>query len=108
MNLLSIFLMMPQGGEEGSSMTQLLPLVAVVFIFYFFMIRPQMKKQKEVKKFRESLGKGDKVLTIGGIYGKIIETKDTAVILEIADGIRIKVDKAGLVKDNSDLNTNTK
>jgi preprotein translocase subunit YajC len=102
MNLLSIFLMQPTG-EQGNPITSLLPLVAVVFIFYFFMIRPQMKKQKEVRQFREALAKGDKVLTVGGIYGKIVEIKDVAVILEIADGVRIKVDKAGLVKDNSDV-----
>ncbi len=90
-------------GEQANPIGSLLPLIAVVFIFYFFMIRPQMKKQKEVRQFRDALGKGDKVLTVGGIYGKIIELKDTAVILEIADGVRIKVDKAGLVKDNSDV-----
>lgn len=106
MNLLSIFLMAPQAGAEGkpSAMGSLLPLIAVVFIFYFFMIRPQMKRQKETRKFREQLTKGDKVLTVGGIYGKIVETKDTTVILEIADGVRIKVDKSGLVKDNAELN----
>lgn len=108
MNLLNIFLMAPQGGEQAGGLGSLIPLIAVVFIFYFFMIRPQMKRQKEVKQFREALGKGDKVLTVGGIYGKIIETKDTTVILEVADGVRIKVDKSGLVKDNSDLNANTK
>lgn len=95
--------MQPQGGDSASAMGSLIPLVAVVFIFYFFMIRPQMKRQKETKNFREGLQKGDKVLTVGGIYGKIIETKDTTVILEVADGIRLKVDKAGLVKDNADL-----
>lgn len=96
--------MQPQGGEQANPMGSLIPLIAVVFIFYFFMIRPQMKRQKEVKQFREALGKGDKVLTVGGIYGKIIETKDTTVILEVADGVRLKVDKSGLVKDTTDLN----
>jgi preprotein translocase subunit YajC len=67
------------------------------------MIRPQMKKQKEVRLFREGIKKGDKVLTVGGIYGRISEIQDTTVLLEIADGVRIKVDKAGLVKDNSDV-----
>lgn len=108
MNLLSIFLMAPQQGEQANPITSLIPLLAVVFIFYFLMIRPQMKKQKEVRKFRDSLEKGDKVLTVGGIYGKIVETKDTTVILEIADGVRIKVDKSGLIKDNSDITTPSK
>lgn len=106
MNLLSILLMAPQTGAEGkpSAMSSLLPLIIIVFVFYFFMIRPQMKRQKETRKFREQLAKGDKVLTVGGIYGKIVETKDHTVILEIADGVRIKVDKSGLIKDNTDLN----
>ena len=102
MNLLTIFLMQPQG-DDANPIASLLPLVLIIAVFYFFMIRPQMKKQKEVRQFREGIQKGDKVLTVGGIYGKVSELKDTTVILEIADGIRIKVDKAGLVKDNSDV-----
>lgn len=90
-------------GEQGNPLTSMLPLVLIIAIFYFFMIRPQMKKQKEVRQFREGIQKGDKVLTVGGIYGKVNEIKDTTVILEIADGVRIKVDKAGLVKDNADV-----
>jgi len=86
----------------------MLPLVLIIAIFYFFMIRPQMKKQKEVRQFRDGIQKGDKVLTVGGIYGKVNELKDTTVILEIADGIRIKVDKAGLVKDNTDISDGQK
>ncbi len=107
MNLLTIFLMQPQG-EQGSPMGSLLPLLAIIAIFYFFMIRPQMKKQKETRQFREGLQKGDKVLTVGGIYGKISELKETTVLLEIADGVRIKVDKAGLVKDNADVSAGQK
>lgn len=64
-----------------------------------------MKKQKDSKKFREALKNGDKVLTIGGIYGKIIEVRDKAVILEVEDKSRLKVDKTGLIKDSSDLST---
>ncbi len=107
-NLLSIILTAPQAGaEQPSAWSSLLPLVAVVVIFYFFMIRPQMKRQKETRKFREGLAKGDKVLTVGGIYGKIVETKETTVLLEISDGVKIKVDKAGLIKDNTDLAAET-
>jgi len=71
-------------------------------VFYFFMIRPQMKRQKEVRKFRESLAKNDKVVTTGGIYGRIIEVKESTIILEIAKDVQIKVDKNGIVKDMSD------
>ena len=61
-----------------------------------------MKRQKEVRKFRESLAKNDKVVTTGGIYGRIIEVKETTIILEIAKDVQIKVDKNGIVKDMSD------
>lgn len=95
--------MQSSGGEQANPIGSMLPLVLIIAIFYFFMIRPQMKKQKEVRQFRDSIKKGDKVLTVGGIYGKVNEVKDTSVILEIADNVRIKVDKTGLVKDNTDV-----
>ena len=66
------------------------------------MIRPQMKRQKEIKKFRDALAKGDKVVTTGGIYGRIIEVKETTVILEVAKDVQIKVDKNGIIKDMTD------
>ncbi len=104
MNFLSLILMAPQGGQSAPNpLGSIIPLLLVIVIFYFFMIRPQMKKQKEVKAFRDSIKAGDKVLTVGGIYGRISEVKDQTVLLEIADGVRIKVDKAGLVKDTTDV-----
>ena len=101
MNFLSIFLEAAQGAGGGPA--SLIWLVAIIAIFYFFMIRPQQKKQKEVNEFRKALKKGDKVLTVGGIYGVIAEVKETTVLLDVANGVLIKVDKAGLVKDNSDV-----
>lgn len=71
-------------------------IVAMILIFYFFMIRPQSKKQKEIKKAREALQSGDKVVTAGGIHGKIKEISDTTVIIEIAQGVSIKVDKTSV------------
>lgn len=106
MNFLSIFLQAQQGAGGGAS--SLIMLVAIIAIFYFFMIRPQQKKQKEINAFRSSLKKGDKVLTVGGIYGTIAEVKETSVLLDVANGVLIKVDKAGLVKDNSDVAAQTK
>lgn len=93
--------MAPQEGE--SPYTSMIFLLAIILIFYFFMIRPQVKKQKDARKFREELKNGDKVLTIGGIYGKIIEIRDKAVILEVEDKMRLKIDKTALVKDSSDI-----
>ena len=78
-------------------------LLLIILIFYLFMIRPQVKRQKELRDFRASLQKGDKVVTTGGIYGKIVEIQEQAVIIEIADGVRIKIDKFAVLKDATDL-----
>lgn len=99
---MNILLMMGAEGQQGG-LTAFLPLLVIIVIFYFFMIRPQMKRQKEARNFRDSIAKGDKVLTIGGIYGKVTDTSDTHVTLEISENVRVKVDKTALVKDNSEI-----
>ncbi|MFY9152126.1 MAG: preprotein translocase subunit YajC [Prolixibacteraceae bacterium] len=93
----------PAQGAEANPIMTFLPLVLIIVVFYFFMIRPQMKKQKEVAAFRNSLAKGDKVVTTGGIYGKIIEIKDNTVLLQVDDNVKLRVDKAALVRDMSDV-----
>lgn len=100
--MMNIILMVQPEGQEANPLMSFLPLLLIVVVFYFFMIRPQMKRQKEVRKFRESLSKGDKVVTTGGIYGKIMEVKETTIVLEIAKDVHIKVDKNGIIKDMSD------
>lgn len=99
MNIQSIIAMAP-AGQEGGIMS-FLPLILIIIVFYFFMIRPQLKKQKEQKKFRESLSKGDKVVTIGGIHGKIVEVKESTVIIEAAKDLRITVEKSAISSDFS-------
>ena len=79
--------------QNGSISGVLIQLGLIFVIFYFFMIRPQTKKQKEIKKQRDAMKPGDKVITAGGIYGKIKEVSDTTLLIEIADNVRIKVDK---------------
>ena len=74
----------------------------IIVVFYFFMIRPQMKRQKELRKYRDSLKKGDKIITTGGIYGKVSEVKDTYITVDIADGVTIKIDKSAVIMDMSD------
>ena len=101
MHLETILLMTGGGGKEGSGYYQFIPLLLIIVVFYFFMIRPQMKKQKEAKKFMENIKKGDKVVTIGGIYGKIAEANDDSFILEIADGVKVKITKAAVSMDGS-------
>ncbi|HKJ42567.1 MAG TPA: preprotein translocase subunit YajC [Sunxiuqinia sp.] len=101
---MNYLLMAPQQGAEGGNpITTFLPLILIIVVFYFFMIRPQMKRQKDLKKFRESLGKGDKVVTTGGIYGKVVEIKDSYVLLQVDDNVKLRVDKSAVVKDMSDV-----
>jgi preprotein translocase subunit YajC len=100
--MMNVILMMQPEGQDANPLMSFLPLLLIVVVFYFFMIRPQMKRQKEVRKFRESLAKNDKVVTTGGIYGRVVEVKETTVVLEIAKDVQIKVDKNGIVKDLSD------
>lgn len=105
MNLLSIFLMAPAGGEGGDPYSGIIMMVALVGVFYFFFIRPQQKKAKETKKFREGLKKGDKVVTIGGIHGKVLEIKETVTIIETEGQGRLKVnnDAVNPVADSTQL-----
>ena len=84
-----------QGG--GWSMWVMLLLIFVVM--WFFMIRPQRKQQKELQNFRDSLKKGDKVVTIGGIYGTVCEIKEGSVLIEVDNNVKIRVSKQALVKD---------
>ncbi len=87
----SILLQAPANDWSGIIM-----IVALIAIFYFFMIRPQQKRQKEIKKFREGLKIGDKVITAGGIYGKIRNVNDTTFQIEIAEGVKIIIDKGSV------------
>lgn len=80
----------PQGGSGASS---LIMMVLIIIVFYFFMIRPQQKKAKDEKKFREELNKGDKIVTIGGIHGKIIEVREANFIIETEGGGKLKIEK---------------
>lgn len=95
MNLLAVVLQ-AQGGADYSF---LIMMVAIFAIMYFFMIRPQNKKQKEIAKFRKNLEVGQSVVTAGGIYGKIKEVEDNTVVVEVATGVKIKVDKNSIYAD---------
>lgn len=108
MNLLSILLQAsaPTGG--ASNYTGILMMVAIFVVFYFFMIRPQSKRQKEIKKQREAMKAGDSVVTSGGIYGKVKDIKETTVIIEISDNVRIKVDKNSVFATAEDIQNQAK
>jgi len=102
MYLSSILLMAPQGQGGGqSSWMTFIPLLLIIVVFYFFFIRPQMKRSKDQKKFRESLQKGQKVITVGGIHGKIIEIQETTVTIEVEGQVRLRVEKSAIAIDNT-------
>jgi len=86
----------------NSSMTWIM-LIAIFAVMYFFMIRPQQKRQRELRKFRESLQKGDKVVTVGGIYGTVVEVKDTYILIEVDSNVRLRFDKSSVLQAASDL-----
>lgn len=95
MTLATILLQAAATGQ-GSMMSMLLPMLLIFVVFYFFMIRPQNKKQKEIQKARAALKTGDKVVTSGGIYGKIKDVKDDSFIIEISENVRIRVEKSAV------------
>ncbi len=101
MNLLTI-LLQEQAQAQGNSWSGIIMLVLIFVVFYFFLIRPQSKRQKELRKFQDSLVSGKRVVTSGGIYGKVREVKDNVVILEIADNVRIKVNKSMVFESPED------
>lgn len=85
-----------QSAPGSGAMGQLLMIVLIIVIFYFFMIRPQMKKAKQEKLFKESLVKGDKIVTIGGVHGKITEVNDTTFIVEVDNNVKLKIEKTAV------------
>ena len=93
----SILLLAP----AANPIMQFLPIVLIIVVFYFFMIRPQMKKAKDQKKFIDELKKGDKVVTTAGIHGKIVDMNDTTFVLEVEGGTKIRFDKAAVSLDAS-------
>lgn len=96
--------MLQATAAQGGGMMQFVIMMVLIFgVMYFFMIRPQQKRQKELNAFRNALKKGDKIITAGGIYGTVKEMKDTYVIIEVDNNVSIRIDKSMIMKDNSDL-----
>jgi preprotein translocase subunit YajC len=99
-SFLAVLAQQAAAGQTNPLVT-LLSLILVFVIFYFFMIRPQMKKQKEMNNYRNSLKRGDKVVTTGGVYGRVLEVKDSYIMMDAGGDVRLKVDKNALLKDPS-------
>lgn len=87
--------------QKGADWSFFLMMGLLMVVFYFFMIRPQQKKAKDAKKFRESLQKGTKVVTIGGLHGKVVEVADSTILLEVDSNVRLRFEKSAIAMDNS-------
>ena len=97
----NIFFLQASNVEDSSGMLNIAFLVVIFVIFYFFMIRPQNRKRKELQNMRESLKKGDSVVTIGGIHGKVVEVKEATIVLSVDANTKIKVDKSSVSMDEA-------
>ena len=96
------FLQTAAPAAQGGGLSMWIMLALIFVVMWFFMIRPQRKQQKELDNFRNALKNGDKVVTIGGIYGTVCEVKDNYVLLEVDKDVKIRVSKQALVKDFTD------
>ena len=88
--------------QQPSAWPTILMFGAIILVMYLFMIRPQRKQQKQMQEFRNALKKGDKVVTVGGIYGEIVEVSEKTVLIRVDGDVKLRVDKQGLVKDYSE------
>ena len=102
MNMFAILQAAPAAGQQGGGWSMWIMLALIFVVMWFFMIRPQKKQQKELQNFRDSLAKGDKVVTIGGIFGTVVEVKEDSVLMEVDNGVKIRVSKQAIVKDFTD------
>lgn len=112
MNNFINFILMGQPAAPGAQPTNpwstFIMLGLIIVVFYFFMIRPQTKRQKELRNFRDSLAKGDKIVTTGGIYGKIVSISETVATIDVGNGVSLKIDKQAILKDSSDIQIDQK
>ena len=102
MNLLNITLLLA-AQQQGSSFSGILMIVLIFVIFWLFFIRPQNKRAKEQQKFRENLKKGDKIVTIGGIHGKIIEVRENTVLVSVDPNASIEFEKSAIIPSASQV-----
>ncbi len=98
-----ILMMTQPAGGEGNPIMTFVMMGMIVIVFYFFMIRPQMKRAKEQKKFREGLKNGDKIVTIGGIHGKIVDLRDKTAVITTADNTRLEISRDAISMDSAGL-----
>ena len=101
MNFITLLQAAP-AAQQGGGMSMWIMLALIFVVMWFFMIRPQKKQQKELENFRNGLKKGDKVVTIGGIYGTVCEIKEGSILMEVDNNVKIRVNKQAIQKDYTD------
>ena len=97
----TLTILLQAAGQPSSSLPTILMFGLMFVVFYFFMIRPQQKKAKDARKFRESLIKGTRVVTIGGLHGKVVEVDDKTVLLEVDSNVKLRFEKSAIAMDSS-------
>ena len=93
----------PTQAQGIGSYSFLIMMLAIFVVMYFFMIRPQQKRQKELRAFQNALQRGNKVVISGGIYGTVAEVRETYVLVEVDNNVKVRVDKGSIVRDPSDI-----
>jgi preprotein translocase subunit YajC len=101
--LLTILLQEVQQAQPKPMWSSLVMILLLIVVFWLFFIRPQSKKAKEQQQFREALKKGDNVVTIGGFHGKITEVKEHTVMVSLAPGMEVEIEKSALVQNASQV-----
>jgi len=94
--MIHILLMGPPAGGEGSPLTPFLFMAAIFAVFYFLLIRPQKKKETERKSMIDALKKGDNIVTVGGLYGKVVSVDDASVLAQVDEGTKVRIDKSAI------------
>ena len=103
MNILNMFLLQAAPTQQGGSWSSILMIVLIFVIFWLFFIRPQNKRAKEQQKFRENLQKGDKIVTIGGIHGKVDEVREHTVVVSVDHNTKIEFEKSAIIPNASQV-----
>ena len=96
-------ILLQEGGAPGGFNSQLIMFGLIALVFYFFMIRPQMKRTKEARKFRDALAPGDKIVTSGGIHGKVLEVSDTTVLIGSEGSTKFRIEKSNVFASVDDI-----
>ncbi|GAB3231092.1 preprotein translocase subunit YajC [Hymenobacter seoulensis] len=101
--MLATLLLQAASGANG--LISYLPLVGMVIVMYFFMIRPQQRRAAEAKAFRASLGKGSNVVTMGGLHGKVVDLNEDTVTIEVDKGVRLRFDRSAIAREVASKNS---